>query len=396
MGTNAPLRAPLAYPQFRRALLGRIVSALGTWMQTVAAGWLVYDITHSAAAVGFLALASRGPGVLLSGYGGVLADRFGPRRVGISLYLAEGLCSVGLAVAAWRHPGTAEVYIASGLAGIFGALGNVAVQSLVAGAAPIELRRQAVGLGSIAYNLSRLAGPAIGGGLVVWSGPAWCFALDAASFVVVAVALAGVGRDEPRRAGTGGLRQALAVARSQPGIWSLIVVAFVGALVFAPMAQLAPVIAKRHGEGAHFLGFLLAAQALGGLLGNPLIALLARWGIARRGSVALALGLCAPPLVLVGAEHSFVVLLLAAIVLGAFAEVMTVLALSGVQIDAPDGMRGEITGLFYSAIFAGMMVGAVGLGHLIDATSLAAGLAVAAGAAALGSVWLSSSRAGEG
>jgi hypothetical protein len=78
---------PLHYPAFRHALIGRAVSAAGSWMQTVAAGWLIFDLTRSAAAVGVLTFLSRGPGMLLSAYGGELADRYDRRRLVIVCYV---------------------------------------------------------------------------------------------------------------------------------------------------------------------------------------------------------------------------------------------------------------------------------------------------------------------
>src|SRR5205085_6287776 len=94
-------RSPFRYAAFRRAVFARAVSAAGSWMQTVAAGWLVYDLTHNATAVGLLTVLNRGPGFILSTYGGELADRYDRRRLGVILYIAQAIPAAILAVFVW-------------------------------------------------------------------------------------------------------------------------------------------------------------------------------------------------------------------------------------------------------------------------------------------------------
>ena len=80
-GGRSRVPSPLHYRAFRAALVSRAISGLGNWMQVVAAGWLVFDVTGTAAAVGILTVAARGPSLVLSLYGGTLADRFDRRMI---------------------------------------------------------------------------------------------------------------------------------------------------------------------------------------------------------------------------------------------------------------------------------------------------------------------------
>jgi nitrate/nitrite transporter NarK len=105
---------PLHYGAFRRALVGRTISAAGSWMQTVAAGWLIFDLTGDAAAVGILTFLSRGPGMVLSAYGGELADGYDRRRLVIFLYIAQAVPAALLAAVAWEDISrVTEVYTAT-------------------------------------------------------------------------------------------------------------------------------------------------------------------------------------------------------------------------------------------------------------------------------------------
>jgi MFS family permease len=144
-------------------------------MQTVAAGWLVFDLTGSASAVGALTALARGPAIFFSAYGGILADRFDGRRLTIALSACQAVPAAFLAVVAWESISTPfEIYAATLVIGIAGALENAPVQEITTATVPRAEAKQATGLGSISYNLARLVGPAAGGALVAAAGPGPC------------------------------------------------------------------------------------------------------------------------------------------------------------------------------------------------------------------------------
>jgi predicted MFS family arabinose efflux permease len=252
------------------ALIGRTVSAAGSWMQTVAAGWLVFDLTGDAPAVGVLTFLSRGPGMVLSAFGGELADRYERRKLVALLYICQALPAAGLAVVAWEDISrVTEVYAATFLIGVAGVLASPALQQIVVATVPPELAKRATGLGSVSYNTARLVGPAVGGGLVAAIGPGPCFAINAVCYLAVifmVVTLPAAAGAAPRARTR--IRAALSAVRLDPLLRGLIMGAVLFSILVAPIQELAPAIARRHGDGAHLLGFLLTALAAGGLVGN--------------------------------------------------------------------------------------------------------------------------------
>jgi MFS family permease len=128
-------------------------------MQTVAAaGWLVYDLTGSGTAIGILTVLSRGPGTVLSTYGGELADRYDRRRLVIALMRVKPAAL--LAVVAWEQISrVTQVYVATLLIGVGGALASPARQQLMTATVPPDLAKRATGLASASYSPQSSAAP---------------------------------------------------------------------------------------------------------------------------------------------------------------------------------------------------------------------------------------------
>lgn len=366
---EVPLRAPLGVPAFRRAYVGRVLSGMGSWMQTIAAGWLVYDITRSAAAVGVLTLLARAPGIPLSVTGGQLAERFGARRLELWLNVIQLLAAAALtAVTAAGDPTPLEIYLATAVVGIGAALGNAGLQALVVEVVPGEMRKAANALGSLSYNASRMIGPAIGGVLLSTVGAWPCFAVNAASYLVIVVALLGLPRDARPKAAAP-LRAGLQALRSAPGIaeLGLLVVAFM--TLVTPLQELAPVIARRHGDGGHLLGFLVASLAAGGVAGawvrqrldrrDPVIERLLAWVVVLSGVVVAV----------VGYADDYAVALVAMFCAGVLWEILFVEALCTTQERVP-GHEALAAGVFFAVALAGVTAGTLLIGVVIDATGV--------------------------
>ena len=359
-------------------------------MQTVAAGWLVFDLTGNATAVGVLTFLSRGPGMFLSAYGGELADRFERRKLVILLYFGQAAPAALLALVAWEDISrVTEVYVATCAIGVTGALASPSLQQMVVATVPAQLAKQATGLGSVSYNTARLIGPAVGGGLVAAIGPGPCFAINALSYFAVIVMVATL----PASAGAAPrgrtrIRTAVAEARVDPILRGLILGAVLFSILVAPVQELAPAIARRHGEGAHLLGFLLTALAAGGLVGNLVRARLDRRGIPAQKAIATSLFVCAATLLLVAATSEYALVLAAMLACGAAWDVLYVNSLTGVQFADP-GRAGLMTGLFFSGTLGGVTLGALAVGALFDAIGVGWGLTVCAAATALAGAWAS-------
>ncbi|HEX3317010.1 MAG TPA: MFS transporter, partial [Solirubrobacteraceae bacterium] len=140
---------PLRFAPFRRAFTARVVSSAGSWMQSAAAGWLLFELPRSAVSVGVLTMLGRAPGILAA-YGGALVDRYEPRRLAAVLFAAQLVLPVVLAVMAWdNHSSPAALYVLSLAGGVFGALSVPVLPALIAGIVPPNMLGRATSLGSV-------------------------------------------------------------------------------------------------------------------------------------------------------------------------------------------------------------------------------------------------------
>ena len=182
--------AALKHRNFRLFIVGQFISLCGTWMQVIAQGWLVLQLTDSAFAVGLVTALGSLPILLFTLYGGVIADRVNKRRFILvlqSLMLAEALT---LAVLTATHLNT--VHWVMGLAAFSGLLSAFEVptrQSFLAEIVDRDDLMNAIALNSSAFNLARVVGPAIAAGLIATVGLAACFFANAASYLAVIASL---------------------------------------------------------------------------------------------------------------------------------------------------------------------------------------------------------------
>jgi MFS family permease len=380
---------PFHYPKFRLVFAGRVSTSAGAWMQTTAAGWLVYDLTGNAAAVGVLALLSRGPGIL-SFYSGVLVDRFEVRRLGMVLYGAEIVPPALLAILAWDNIAPVGVIYALALiSGVGTALDSAVLPTLTPPTVPENELSSANGLSGIGYSVAALLGPLVGGGLVTAIGAGSCFALNALSFVALVAmmpALPPVVRDI-RDASTG-LRPALSAAHRGTTLFVSLGATAVFALLVGPIQELAPVIARRHGDGAHVLGFLLAALAAGGMIGNLVIGFDRAPESARRRLLGVAALLVAAAMAALAVAGTLGLTLVAMIGVGIIWEGSFVQLMTWLQEDAPRHLGGREVGLFFTINLAGLAFGALTVGFVFDAIGVTDGLLVCAAAMLVWGAWM--------
>jgi MFS family permease len=178
--------AALRHRNFRLFLIGQFVSLCGTWIQTVASGWLVLHLTNSAFQVGLVTTLGTLPILLFTLYGGVVADRVNKHRLVLilqSLMLLEAL-TLGILITLDR----VTVHWVMGLAVFFGCLAAFEVptrQALIAEIVDREDLMNAIALGASAFNVARVVGPAIAGVLIATLGLAACYFANAASYLAV-------------------------------------------------------------------------------------------------------------------------------------------------------------------------------------------------------------------
>ncbi len=271
---------------YREVWLGSLASNGGTWLQIVAAGFLVWELTGSAFAVGVLAVTARGPSVFLAPLAGKLADRFDRRKVAVATFALQSLAASLLALTAAADAlSVASIYLLSTVLWSGFALGLPAMLALIPQLVPREHFSQAVTVNAAGINVARLIGPAIGGLVLAFAGPAWCFALNAVSYWVLIVALVRAGRapvPAPRQ--RAGIRDGLRYAMADPALRRLLIGMALFTTFAAVIQELAPVINGRLDGGAPELGALLSAMGGGGVVGAVIYE-----GLRRRGIGASAL-----------------------------------------------------------------------------------------------------------
>jgi MFS family permease len=185
---------------FRLFFIGQTISNTGNWLTNVALTLLVLKITGSGTAVGELAAFQYGPILLLSAWGGAIADRSDKRRMLLVTQSLEMAQSVGLALLAFMpHPLLAGLYALAVLGGTLLALDNPLRRSFVTEMVPVKDIPNAVVLYSTIVNVSRIFGPALAGLLIVTLGYGWCFAIDAATYLAVLFCLSVMRPEELHR-----------------------------------------------------------------------------------------------------------------------------------------------------------------------------------------------------
>jgi len=383
-------RNPLSFPAYRRLFGARAVSSAGSYMQIVATTWYAFTITGSAAAVGLLAALALGPSIVGGPIGGVLADRFEPRRLAMLLYLLQGIPAALLAIMELTgHLPMGWLY-ALVFAGAIPYSLNCPVISLVGPyTVPEEYRPAALAQSSMMFNITRLAGAVIGGFIVHWIGIGAAFTFNAASYFLVAAVLAGTPlvsdmrrtRDLNRSTRAGAVSGRAADGAGVSGVASLVrlvKVTAVGVGVFfvfvAPVEQLMPMVAMEHGLMASDVGLLIGAIGVGAITANPVIGRIGNSPQRRRRLMATGLFLAAAGMIelAITQNHGFVVDLIGAFVIGFGWEFVFVGGQATIATEVPERVRGRMMGLFFVLVTGTTAIGAVGLGVLIDTLGLTA------------------------
>ena len=190
---------PLRSRNFALVWSAALVSNVGSWMQTVALGFVITARTHNPLWTGLVAAAAFLPMGLLAPLGGALADRLDRRRWLIITTVAEACFAAALAVlAATGHAQPAVLVGVAFLGGVAAAVGFPTYQAMLPDLVPREDLLAAVSLSSAQFNLGRVIGPALAGIVLVIGSDAWAFAVNAASFGAVVVALVFVRLPAPK------------------------------------------------------------------------------------------------------------------------------------------------------------------------------------------------------
>lgn len=370
----------LAIPNYRRFFFGQGTSLVGTWMQAVAQSWVVFTVTHSPPAIGFVLALQTLPVLFLAPYGGVIADRVDKRRFLSILQSLMGVQALVLGVLVVTHAVLFwEICVLAAILGLNNCFETPTRQAFMLEMVGAEHLRNAVSLNSMMVNVARAVGPAVAGLLIATIGVGPCFLINAVSFVAVVYSLTSMDPralrpTPPTQRARGQLREGLRHVGGEPRLWvPLVMAAFVGMLAWEFQVTL-PVLAKEtfHSNAATY-GFLTAAMGLGAVFGGLFTATRGRVGLPTMTIAAAGFGatlLCA-------AAAPTLVLAYVAMWLAGFAAICFMATGNAtLQLGAAPSMRGRVMGLWAVAFMGSTPIGGPLVGWVVQLAGARSGLAV--------------------
>ena len=374
--------AALSVRNYRRYFAGQSISLIGTWMQMTAQAWLVLSLTHSSTKLGLVVALQTLPVLLLSPYGGVIADRMDKRRLMVMLQSAMGIQALALgvltltgAVRFW------QIGVLAVLLGLNNAFENPARQSFMLELVGGDYLRNAVTLNSVLVNVARIIGPAVAGVLIATAGEGICFLANAASFVAVVASLMTMDRSAlspttPAPRARGQLREGLRYVRqSRELALPLLMMAAVGCLTYEFQVSLPVMASSALHAGATGYGFMTAAMGVGAVAGGLLVAAKGRVGAAQLTVAVSAFGV-AMTLAAIAPSLGFELAALAFAGAASIAFMST--GNSTLQLRSEPRMRGRVMSLWFVAFQGSTPIGGPIIGAVIAMAGARAGLGLGA------------------
>jgi predicted MFS family arabinose efflux permease len=371
----------LHYRDFRLLWFGAFTSTVGTWMQTVAQGWLVLQMTNSAFLLGVDGFLSTGPMLLFSLFGGVVADRVERRKIMLlSQYLQMAFAFTLAGLIYFDRVQVWHVFLLSFLTGSAQSFSGPAYISLL----PLLVKREdvsnAVAMNSMQFNLARVVGPLLAAGTFALWGAAVCFLVNGLSFIAVIIALKLIRSPviearEEKRGILDEMRAGFQFVRSRRTLIILTFLAFAGTFLGMPVVTFMPVVAREifNLQATGYFS-MVSVYGVGSVAGALLVAATAHQ--ARKGRLALMLQLAfACLLVAFAISRSFALSLVIAFFAGACIVGVVALYSSLVQLTTTDAMRGRVMSIFMLAFRGGMPLGNLLAGVVAQRWSISHALA---------------------
>jgi predicted MFS family arabinose efflux permease len=358
------------YRDFRLMWIGACTSSIGTWMQIVAQGWLIYRLSHSAFLLALDQFLAGIPIFLFSLIGGVVADRIERRKI--------------LLMSQWvqmASAGTLTIFVIMGLthvwpilclsfvSGLAQAFGGPAYQALIPTLVDREDMPNAIALNSIQFNLAVTVGPALAGITLAKFGEKWCFGLNAVSFLAPIVSLSMItARYLPATTTESmfsSLKQGIKFVRKQNSMEALIVLAFCMTALSMPMRTYIPVFVKDiFHRGPETYGNLLSLMGVGSICGSLAVAGIGN--IRNKGRFALTMLICLGLGISVFSLSKSLPLSYSVLVLvGASMMAVFATVTSLVQLITTNEMRGRVMSVYNCAFRGGMPMGNLLSGWLV-------------------------------
>jgi predicted MFS family arabinose efflux permease len=350
--------------------IGACVSSIGTWIQIVAQGWLIYRLSHSAFLLSLDQFLNGIPIFLFSLVGGVIADRIDRRHVLLASQYLQMSCAFALTLlVGFNIVHVWQILCLSFVAGFAQAFGGPAYQALIPTLVDKEDMPNAIALNSIQFNVAVLVGPALGGIALATLTEKWCFGLNGASFLAPIITLTMIhSRFLPAKTTESvltSMKQGIQFIRRQDSMTALMVLAFCMTALSMPTRTFFPIFVKDiFHRGPQTYGVLLSAMGAGSIIGSLGIASMGN--MKHKGRVALAMLMC------LGAGISGFALsprlpLSCGMLVLAGAAMMCVFATvsSLVQLIVTNEMRGRVMSVYNFAFRGGMPFGNLLAGRLV-------------------------------
>ena len=392
----------LRHRNYRLFFAGQAISLVGTWMQQVAQGWLVLQLTHDPLWLGIVALAQFGPVILLGLFGGVIADQLPKRRTlmatqttaMILAFILFGLTATHV-IEVWH------VLILSVILGISNAVDMPVRQAFAVDMVGRADMSNAVGLNSALFNASRILGPAAAGLLIGAFDISIAFLINGLSFIAVLASYLAMREHELRPVPAvarprswpeivANLAEGARYVRSTPTVLLAVVVVGLVATFGMNFSVLIPPLADDVLDvGASGFGFLMAASGVGSTAAALWVAFQRRPGPRPIALGAIALGLSS---IVLAFSTVFVLSLAAMAIAGAGAIAMAVSANTTIQLAVPDQLRGRVISV-YTTVFAGSVpIGGLLMGAIASTwgvpVALFVGSVLCLAVGILGWIWL--------
>ncbi|MEO5936176.1 MAG: MFS transporter [Terriglobales bacterium] len=352
--TRPRMLEAMEHRDFRYLWAGNFLSNVGTWMQNIALGWLVLQLTNSVFWLGVVGFASAVPLVVFTLIGGVIADHVDKRKLLIGTQLIMMIAAFLLAALTyWDRVTVTQIIVLALLTGLASALATPSQQALLPQLVPRRILSNAVGLNSAQFNMSRVLGPTVGGFAMAWFGASGNFLLNGLSFVAVIVALMRMHYPAqsaiPEASWWERLTEGFRYVFGNPKTNVLVLLVCSGGLLGVPYLSFVPYFARDvlHRD-ARGLGLLMAASGLGAFFAAVTIAYVGKPRY--RGKLVFGAGaLFFAAIIAFAVSREFLISVAMQMVAGYCLIIMVAIINTRLQLLASDELRGRTMSIYATA-----------------------------------------------
>ena len=378
--------AALRHRNYRLFLGGQLVSLAGTWMQIIAQGWLVYQISGSELALGVVGFASAIPVLIVSPWAGVVVDQVSKRSL---LVVTQSIAmTLAFVLAGLTFTDVVEVWhivVLAACMGVVNAFDGPARQAFAVEMVGREDLPNAIALNSMTFNSARIVGPAIGGILLAAFGAAWCFTINGFTFLAVigallAMRLAPFVRQPGTQSPWAKLKSGLVYVRDEHDLRALLLLAFAFSMFGLSYGTVLPAfVDKVLGQGPGAFGAINAASGIGAVSGALLVA---QFGDRGKRGRWMSIAILTFPIILIlfAVNTRYPLTLILAVALGVAFMIVFTLINTLLQTRVRDEMRGRVLSLYTLTFFGFAPFGNLLVGSAAEVIGITEAIVISASA----------------